>query len=223
MKVAAFLFFTLVAGLTLARAQATPRVLPALPVNPPAASPAATPPPPPVPAAPPALRSHRLVRDLQASGDNVRSQGDFGAQLWLVADTALFQEWRRPETPTIDPQTATVRGRPLFTVVVFYGPARDVKGQSNVTYDLVVKRPDGSVYHESKGLAGHQGLVPADARMLLLGRNYLNIALGPDDPAGKYTVEATVCDDVAKTSVTLKQEFTLRDDPAPTPPAATSP
>ncbi len=220
MKVAASLLLVLVGGVVCARAQATPRVLPALPVNPPAASPAATPPPPPVPAAPPA-RSHRLVRDLQASGDNVRSQGDFGAQLWLVADAALFQEWRRPETPTIDPQDATGRGRPLFAVVVFYGPARDAKGQSVVTYDLVVKRPDGSVYHESKGLTGHQGTAPADPRMLLLGRNYLNIAPGPDDPAGKYTVEATVYDGVAKASVALKQEFTLRDDPVP--PAATSP
>lgn len=207
------LFFVLVLVAASARAQ-TPRVLPALPVEPPAASPPATPPPPPVPAAPPA-RSHRLVRDLQASTDNVRSQGDFGAQLWLVADAALFQEWRRPETPTIDPQDATARGRPLFAVVVFNGPARDVKGQSQVTYDLTVKRPDGSVYHESKGLVGHQGPAPADGRMLLLGRSYLNIAPGPDDPAGEYSVEGTVYDGVASISVTLKQKFTLRDEPAP--------
>lgn len=223
MKVAASLLVALLGTAALTQAQ-TPRALPALPVNPPAASPAATPPPAPVPAVPPA-NLHRLIRDLQANTDNIKSQGDFGAQLWLIANEGFFQDWRKPETPAIDPQDATTRGRPLFTVVVFYGPARDGKGQSEVTYDLVVKRPDGSIYHESKGLVGHQAAAPAEARMLMLGRSYLNINPGPDDPVGKYTVEATVYDGVAKTSVPLKKEFMLRDDPPPTPeaPAASSP
>ena len=111
-----------------------------------------------------------------------------------------------------------MRGQPLFTVIVFYGPARDAKGQADVTYDLVVKRPDGSVYHASKGLPGHQAAAPADTRMLMLGRSYLNVAPGPDDPPGKYTIEATVYDGVSKTNVVLKTTFTLRDEPVvPTP------
>ena len=215
MKVTVPLLLALLAAVACARAQ-TPRVLPALPVNPPAASPPASPPPPPIPAAPPA-RSHRLIRELGTSTDNIHSQGDFGAQLWLVADTALFQEWRRPETPTIDPQDATVRGRPLFAIVVFYGPARDARGQADVTYDLVIKRPDGSIYHESKGLTGYQAATPADGRMLTPGRGYLNVTPGPDDPLGKYGLEATVYDGIGKVSVVLKTEFTLRDEPAPTP------
>lgn len=220
MKATVPLLLALLGSAAFARAQA-PRVLPALPVNPPAASPAATPPPPPVPAAPPA-NLRRLKRELGTAKDNIRSQGDFGAQLWLVANEGFFQDWRKPETPALDPQDSTARGRPLYTVVVFYGPARDAKGQLGVTYDLVVKRPDGSVYHEGKGLPGHQAAAPSDTRILMLGRSYLNINAGPDDPSGRYTVEATVYDGVAGTSLALKQEFTLRDEPA-APPIQTNP
>ena len=94
-------------------------------------------------------------------------------------------------------------------IVVLSAPARDEKGQANVMYDLVVRRPDGSVYSERKDLAGYQAAAPADERMLTLGRGYLNISLGPDDPAGKYVVEATVHDTVAKVDVSLKKEFVV--------------
>ena len=175
-------------------------------INPPAASPAASPPPAAIPAAvPPNL--HRLVRDLKTTADNIKAQGNFGAQLWLIANEDFFRDWRKPETPTIDPIDSAIRGQPLFTVIVFYGPARDAKGQADVTYDLVVRRPDGTVYDEHKNLPGHQAAAPSDERMLVLGRSYIAINIGPDDPAGKYTVEATVNDGVGKVGVALKKEF----------------
>ncbi|MBE7211430.1 MAG: hypothetical protein INR65_10470 [Gluconacetobacter diazotrophicus] len=170
-------------------------------------TPAATPPSAPVPAAI-LPNTHRLTRDLKADTDNIKSQGNFGAQLWLVADPQFFQNWRKPDSPSLDPVEAAVRGQPLYTVIVFYGPARDAKSQASVTYDLVVRRPDGSVYAENKDLVGCQSPAPADERMLCLGRDHLNITLAPDDPAGKYTIEATVRDNVGKAAVTLKQAFT---------------
>ncbi len=204
MKFALLLFSSLLAAVASISAQAPPPAE----ATPPPASPAASPPPAPVPAATlPNL--HRIVRDLKANADNIRSQGNFGAQLWLIADERFFQDWRKPESPSIDPLETAVRGQPVFTAIVFYGPARDEKGQSNVTYDLVVRRPDGSVYSERKDLMGYQAAAPADERMLTLGRSYLNINIGPDDPAGKYVVEATVHDTVVKTEVSLKKEFVV--------------
>ncbi len=204
MKIAPLLFSLLFAGAASTSAQAP---LPA-DATPPPASPASSPPPAPVPAATlPNL--HRIVRDLKANTDNIKSQGNFGAQLWLIADERFFQDWRKPDSPSIDPLETAVRGQPVFTVIVFYGPSRDEKGQSNITYDLVVRRPDGSVYNERKDLVGYQSAAPADERMLALGRSYLNINIGPDDPAGRYVVEATVHDAVAKTDVSLKKEFVV--------------
>ena len=205
MKLAVSLFSLLLALTASAAAQATP----ASSATPPAASPAASPPPALIPAATlPNL--HRIVRDLKANTDNVKSQGNFGAQLWLIADARFFQDWRKPDSPSIDPLETAVRGQPIFTALIFYGPARDPKGQSSVSYDLVVRRPDGSVYSEHKDLVGYQAATPADERMLTLGRDHLNINLGPDDPAGKYTVEATVRDNVGAASVFLRKDFMVQ-------------
>ena len=33
---------------------------------------------------------HRIVRDLKANTDNIKSQGNFGAQLWLIADARFL-------------------------------------------------------------------------------------------------------------------------------------
>ncbi len=204
MKIAVILLPMLLAIAASVSAQSTP----APETTPPAASPASTPPSAVIPAAT-LPNPHRLVRDLKANADNIQSQGNFGAQLWLIANEHFFQDWRKPDSPSLDPVEAAIRGQPIFTVVVFYGLARDEKGQANVTYDLVVRRPDGSVYSERKDLVGYQAAAPADERMLALGRNYLNINIGPEDPAGKYVVEGTVRDTVAKVSVVLKKEFVV--------------
>ena len=204
MKTASLLLLSALAGVSSVFAQATP----APAVEPPTASPAASPPPAAIPAAvSPNLR--RITRDLKATADNIKAQGNFGAQLWLIANEDFFRDWRKPETPTVDPIDSAIRSQPLFTVVVFYGPARDSKGQAGVTYDLVVRRPDGTIYDEQKNLPGHQGPAPTDERMLFLGRSYVNITIGPDDPAGKYVVEATVNDGISKASVSLKKEFVV--------------
>ena len=205
MKIAALLFPLLLTAVRPGVAQPAP----APDATPPAASPASSPPAAVVPAAT-LPNPHRIVRDLKANTDNIKSQGSFGAQLWLIADARLFQNWRRPDSPSIDPVESAVRGQPIFTAIIFYGPAHDEKAQSSVSYDLVVRRPDGSVYSERKDLAGYQSAAPADARMIFLGRTYLNINLGPDDPPGKYAVEATVRDATAKVEVVLKKEFLVQ-------------
>lgn len=205
MKIALLLSLLLCPAVISASGQATPGAG----APPPEASPASLPSPAAVPAAV-LPNMHRLIRDLKASADNIRSQGNFGAQLWLIADARFFQDWRKPDSPSIDPVDTAVRGQPVFTVVIFSGPAHDDKGQSNVLYNLVLRRPDGSIYSERKDLTGYQATAPTDERMLILGRMFLNINIGPDDPAGNYTVEATVRDEVGKVSVALKKEFTVK-------------
>ena len=151
----------------------------------------------------------RLIRDVQSNTDSVKAVGNFGAQLYLIADEAFFQDWRKPETPTIAPVQLAVRGQPLYTAVIFYGEARDNKGLANVTYDLTVHRPDGSVYAERKPMIGWQNLAP-DERELQLGRNYLAINIAPNDPAGIYAVDAVIHDNIGRVELPLKQTFVVR-------------
>lgn len=151
----------------------------------------------------------RLIRDVQANTDNMKAVGNFGAQLYLTADETFFQDWKKPETPNLTPATLVLRDQPVYTVIIFYGPSRDDKGLANVSYDLTVKRPDGSVLTERKSMIGWQNLAP-DERQILLGRNYLNITVAPSDPAGIYTVEAVVHDNVSRQDLSLKQTFAVQ-------------
>lgn len=176
------------------------------------------PPAPPVPPTQDAVRtqgaaiSHvrRLIRDVQSSTDNIKASGNFGAQLYLVGDNTFFQDWRKPETPSVTPVDLALRGQPIFTAVIFYGEGRDAGGLANVNYDVTVRRPDGSIYEKRDSMIGYQALAPTDDRQLQLGRNFLSIVVGNDDPAGTYTVEVLVRDKVNRLELPLKQTFVVK-------------
>ena len=152
----------------------------------------------------------RLIRDVQSNTDNIKAVGNYGAQLYLVADATFFQDWRKPESPTITPIDLAVRGQPLYTVIIFYGEASDNGGLANISYDITVRRPDGSIYDKRDSMVGFQGLAPTNDRELQLGRSYLSIVVGNDDPAGIYTVEVNVHDKVARVDLPLKQTFVVK-------------
>ena len=152
----------------------------------------------------------RLIRDVQSNTDNIKASGNFGAQLYLIDDNNFFQDWRKPETPSITPVGLALRGQPLFTAIIFYGEARDQGGLGNVNYDVTVHRPDGSIYDKRDAMIGYQALAPTDERQLQLGRNYLSIVIGNDDPAGTYTVEVLVRDKVSRAELPLKQTFVVK-------------
>ena len=152
----------------------------------------------------------RLVRDVTSNTDNIRSAGSFGAQLWLTANGDFALDWKKPEAPTINPVDIAQRGTPIYSVLIFYGEGRTAAGLGNVSYDLTVMRPDGSVYERRDALIGFQNLAPTDDRELQLGRNYININVGPDDPAGVYTVTATVHDNVSRVDLPLRATFVVQ-------------
>ncbi len=156
------------------------------------------------------VHERRLVRDVQNNTDNIKSKGNFGAQLWLINDADFFLNWRKPETPAIRPVEIAVRGQALYTAIVFYGAGRDDKGLSNVSYDITVRRPDNSVYTLSRDLVGFQNLGATDDKQLYLGRNYVSINIGPADPAGLYTVETNVHDNIGRTELPLVQHFVVQ-------------
>jgi hypothetical protein len=152
----------------------------------------------------------QLVRDVESNTDNIKSKGDFGAQLWLIQNPQFFQDWIKPPTPSIDPVTIAPRGQNIYTVIIFYGPAHDTAGLSNISYDITVLRPNGSIYSQSKNLIGWQGLAPQESRSLELGRDHIAININPTDPSGLYTVSVLLRDNVSRVELPLKQTFVVQ-------------
>ena len=151
----------------------------------------------------------QLVRDVASNTDNIRASGNFGAQLWLTANANFAEDWRKPEAPTIEPVEMVQRGQAVYTAIIFYGEARTPAGLGNVSYDVTILRPDGTIYNRRDALIGFQNLAPTDERELQLGRNNLSINIGADDPAGLYTVSVIVHDNVSRVDLALKQTFVV--------------
>ena len=98
---------------------------------------------------------------------------------------------------------------PIYATVIFAGAGRNPDGEAHVTCDVTIRKPDGSVYGEQKGLVGRQAREPESSSVLQLARDNLAVRIEPHDPAGTYTVEVTVRDQVKKVELRLRERFTV--------------
>jgi hypothetical protein len=145
--------------------------------------------------------------------DGEKSKDGFRAQLWLVPDSeAFFKEMQTPEAPALLPAAKTRRGKPIETTVLFQNPLVGKDGKMDVTYDIQVWRPDGSLYGRVPGLDGvdddERGLRLAP-EALQLGDGFIQIVIEPGDPGGTYRVRATVNDNNRGVSLELEEQFVI--------------
>jgi hypothetical protein len=142
---------------------------------------------------------------------NMKSKNGFGAQLFLTESAQFFEDWSKPETPkltTLEKEKAR-RNTPVFTAILIVDPGTDASGAANVTCDIVVRKPDGTVYGEQKDVIGWKGKYIAPAHNLQLTEGRMGIRIEPKDPSGIYTVEAIVRDNIKKVKLPLKATFEI--------------
>jgi len=137
------------------------------------------------------------------------STNGFGAMLFLTEDEKMFANWDGPGGPHFKPVSVARRGVPVCTVLIFVGAGLKSDGKADVTFDVVVRKPDGSIYGKDKDMVGAQDQIDPAPRALQLARDYMGIRIEPKDPAGIYTVEVLVRDNVKKVELRLKQRFTV--------------
>ena len=145
-----------------------------------------------------------------ADTDNQKARDGFGALLVLVDDKKFFEDWKKPGPPRFTTIANAERMKPVHTAVIFAGPGRDTNGVADVTCDVTFRKPDGSVYAEQKDVVCTQGRVVPSPGLLQLARDRMVIRIEPHDPAGTYTVEVTVRDNLKKVDLALKEQFTIR-------------
>jgi len=140
--------------------------------------------------------------------DHQKTRDGFGAMMTFTDDEKVFENWQKPEQPKIRNVSTAQRGVPVHVLVIFANPGRDAKGESDVTYDAKALKPDGSVYGEFKDLEALKG-EGAPSMYLQLAPAAMAIRIEPEDPAGVYTVEIVVHDNVRKVELKLKDTFTV--------------
>lgn len=145
-----------------------------------------------------------------ADTDNVKSQDGFGAQLFLTESAQFFDDWNKPEAPALPLVRLARRDVPIYTVILFVGPATDTNKRAKVGCHVVVRKPDGTVYGEGD-LVGWNGPRVGPHNSLQLAQERMGIRIEPNDPAGIYTVEATVRDEVGNVELPLKTSFEIAE------------
>jgi len=142
-----------------------------------------------------------------ADAPNMKSKNGFGAQLYLTQSTQFFEDWNKPGTPNLKVLEKARRNVPLFSAILFVDPGTDSKGSVDVTYDMVIRKPDGSVYGRQKNAVGLKGKHVVPAHDLQLAQERMGIQIDSQDPSGTYTVEVTVRDHIKKVELLLKAAF----------------
>lgn len=139
---------------------------------------------------------------------NIGVDKGFGADLWIIEDTAFFTNWNKPsEGIEFAPVNRAKRNKPVFTIITFGGPGVNEKKLCNVSYYLLVTTPDGKKYGETLDGDCWKNLPPPAPGQIQLSRQSMKINIEDTDPSGRYIVKAIVYDRVKDAKVELTQYF----------------
>ncbi len=138
-----------------------------------------------------------------------KARAGFGAMLLLIDDKKFFEDWKKPTPPRFTTITNATRMVPIYATVIFAGAGRKADGETHVTCDVTIRKPDGSVYGEQKELIATQSREAQPSSALQLAQNNLAVHIEPHDPTGTYIVEVIVRDKVKKVDLRLKERFTV--------------
>lgn len=143
--------------------------------------------------------------------ENIKTKDGFGAQLWLTNDEKFFDSWNKPETPRLTILKSTKRNEPVFVIILFINPGVNEKGKTDVTFDVSVKKPDGSIYADFKDLEVWQEKPALAKNQIQLAAKHIGIGIENEDPLGKYTIEVLVKDNIKKVELPLYHELIAKE------------
>ncbi len=150
----------------------------------------------------------QLVKDgMPVTGPNIGSARGFTAQLWMTEHEEFFHQFAQGGPVKFDGTTHVRRDVPVFLTFFITGPGLDDSGAADVTADIIVRKPDGTVYFEGKDAPCWSGKYPYAPDSTQVADAKVKLRIEPRDPAGKYSVEAAVHDKIKKVDLSLKKTF----------------
>ena len=153
-------------------------------------------------------------KDSPAPPDTSRAaRGPFAAMMLVTPDAeAVIAEWQKPEPPHVESTKRITRDDPIFAMLIIAGCRAGADGDCRVSAEFRIRRPDGAPYGEV-----HRGLAldgpPAPGRNLQLAIGSLGFRLDPPDPLGRYTIAATITDEIAGETLIVEQAVDAEEAP----------
>lgn len=155
-------------------------------------------------------------RDMQGNAlpetDTVKSKNDFSVSLVVTPDKDWQGKWNTsPETiPHFSESREASDGDELYILTFLSNPATNAVGETDVSCDLSVERPDGSKSVGEKDIPCFKVKLTSDPHNVYLSSASLKYIAEPADPRGTWNVDVVVKDRVRGVQIPLHTSFTVR-------------
>lgn len=126
----------------------------------------------------------------------------------LIDNKRFFDEWQKPDTPKISPVDTYKRGQDVFPIIIFSTDGKDSKGNADLSYDITIKKPDGSIYGHFEQLTIWKD---APAPTMHLVQQPINIRIEQSDPFGLYKVDIVIHENCKKIALPLHLAFLVQE------------
>jgi len=150
-----------------------------------------------------------------SSGLMAQSEGGLQATLYLTdKPEKLFADWETASPGVTLSSTQIARqGELIAGVIVFADCAPTEKGFCDVTVTYTLFKPDGALYDEPMESETWIGKPPPPSNHLQLGVGSFCVVIEPEDPLGRYRMQAEVRDRVSGKTLRLERHFDAVEPP----------
>ena len=144
-----------------------------------------------------------------------RTASGFTLGMFLTADAqAQYDIWSGPTEELAFVQASEVsRGDTIYAIILIQGCASGADGNCDVVGRFKIDQPDETVHVDNRVVDVIRER-PVAPNSFVIGDQYFIIRIAPDDPSGRYVVEAEATDSNSGQTVTLQRSFTVVDDDA---------
>jgi len=140
-----------------------------------------------------------------SSRSNVKIVNGVGVMLFLTDNPQLFEDRKKSGTPKLNPLVKINRGISVYTALLLSDPGVNASGSADLTFDLRVRKPDGTLLAETKEVVCWNGRYNVPAHNLQLSQGHIQIT--PEDVSGIYTVEIIVKDHIKQIEIPVQTTF----------------
>lgn len=154
-----------------------------------------------------------ISRDKQPLEDSEyrKATKGFGSILVITKESDFFKKWYTPsETFEYATLKSVKKGEYFIIAIIFINPGVSSEGNTNITYDVRINNPDGTIYADVPNL-NVWNKKPPKANMLGLSEGYLTIKMETKDQVGKYKVETIVRDNIKGVKHILSRYYSVEE------------
>ncbi|WP_444919116.1 hypothetical protein [Microbulbifer sp. JMSA003] len=149
--------------------------------------------------------------------DSMKSIDGFGGWLLVTPDADWEQKWNTPSenVPHFNEAHDVSYGQELTILIFFTNPKPNEQGLMNITCDIKVQRPDGSLSINADNVPCAVGWqMPPNPYSLLLTQAVIKYVGESDDLPGEWKVSVNLVDQNSGIMVPLKTKFNLIEEVA---------